>query len=70
MTLGPDDFRDAQMAARWYAHFDDTIGGWCVMPVDQPPSTGIPAVASFVFRAAAEHIADLHNATLPRQESS
>lgn len=28
---------------RWYAHPDDLIGGWCVMPVDEDaPGTTLP----------------------------
>jgi hypothetical protein len=49
------------MCLRWYARPDDLIGGWCVMPVDEPPSAGMPAVADFIMQEAAEHIARLHN---------
>lgn len=52
----------AQLAATWYVHADDTIGGWAIMPADLPPSSGIPAVASFLAETTARHIAALHNA--------
>lgn len=55
---------DALMAARWYPQPNDLIGGWCVMPVDQPPSAGYPEVAETMSEDVARHIADLHNATL------
>ena len=58
------DLEQAIRAARWYVEPDDTIGGWCVMPADVPPSSGIPAVASFLSKAAAEHITALHNDTI------
>lgn len=68
----PDDWRAlrgdalvaAQLAATWYVHADDTIGGWCIMPIDQPPSCGVPAVASFLGEQVARHTADLHQAKL------
>lgn len=49
------------MQMRWYPQVNDLIGGWCVMPVDEPPSKGLPEVADFLSREAAEHIALLHN---------
>ncbi|BAL87171.1 hypothetical protein AMIS_19510 [Actinoplanes missouriensis 431] len=62
--LRGNDLVDAQLAARWYVHADDTIGGWVVMPADLPPSSGVPAVASFLAEATARYIAELHNANL------
>lgn len=46
---------------QWYARENDVIGGWCVMPVDQPPSSGVPEVADFCTKEHAEHVAELHN---------
>ena len=52
----------AQLAATWYARANDLIGGWCVMPSDEPPSSDIPAiVADFATETIAQHVADLHN---------
>lgn len=61
-----DDF----LNVRWYAKPDDLIGGWCVMPVDQTPGEAgnVPQMADFCTEAAAQHIADLHNATLEPAE--
>lgn len=52
---------DNYLHQRWYARENDVIGGWCVMPVDQPPSGGVPEIADFTARENAEHIARLHN---------
>lgn len=53
---------DAIMVARWYAHHDDTIGGWAVTVVDAPPTFGgAPNVGSFLSREVAEHVVLLHN---------
>lgn len=60
------DLTDAMMASRWYPQPDDLIGGWCVMPVDEPPSGGCFAVADFISQEIAEHIAELHNASLEK----
>ncbi len=51
----------------WFARVNDLIGGWCVMPVDEPPSLGVPEVADFTTRELAEHIAALHNHWLARK---
>jgi hypothetical protein len=49
---------------RWYARENDLIGGWCVMPLDEPPSYGVGEVADFTTRELAEHVAALHNTWL------
>lgn len=51
------------MKAHWFAKPNDLIGGWCVMPVDAPPFSGVPEVADFASQEIAEHVADLHNRT-------
>jgi hypothetical protein len=56
-----------QLKVRWFARENDLIGGWCVMPADQPPSEGTPEVADFIRQDVAEHIAELHNAWLDGQ---
>ncbi|MBO3736669.1 hypothetical protein [Actinoplanes flavus] len=50
--------------ARWFAQPNDLIGGWSVMPVDAPPSSGIPTVADVASESIARHIAAQHNADL------
>lgn len=62
--LRGDALSAAMMTARWCAQPDDLIGGWCVMPVDEPPSCGVPPVADFMSQQAAEYCARLHNASL------
>lgn len=54
----------AMQQATWYAMPDDVIGGWCVMPDDLPPSSGLPEIGSFISEVLAKEIADLHNANL------
>jgi hypothetical protein len=58
---------EGSMQSRWYARPNDLIGGWCVMPVDEPPSGGMPEVADFIRQEAAGHIAALHNQWLDTQ---
>ncbi len=57
----------AILAADWYAWPDDTIGGWAVMPVNVPPSSGAPTVGTFLSEQIARHIAQLHNRDLDDQ---
>lgn len=64
---GHRPFRELFIYNRWYALRNDVIGGWCVMPANQPPSWGIPEVADFVSEQVASHIADLHNEWLERR---
>lgn len=52
---------------RWYPREDDVIGGWCVMPIDEPPSYGVAEVAHFLTKECADHIAELHNSWLNQQ---
>ena len=63
-TLHGQALVDAQLAAYWHVHPDDTIGGWAIMPCPLPPSSGVPAVADFLSEQTAQHITDLHNAAL------
>lgn len=49
---------------KWFAQENDLIGGWCVMPVNEPPSGGFFAVADFVSEKIARYIAALHNAEI------
>lgn len=49
------------LSHRWFARENDIIGGWCVTPVDEPPSHGVTEVASFTSKELADHIAFLHN---------
>lgn len=49
---------------KWYVRENDLIGGHCIMPVNQPPSVGIPEIADFTSKEHAEHIVELHNTWL------
>lgn len=60
MNTAPD--LNAIMRTRWVATENDVIGGWCVQVLgDVPLSEGGIAVADFISRETAEHIAKLHN---------
>lgn len=49
---------------RWFPRADDTIGGWCLMPADVPPSTGVPPVAHFLSEETAHYISALRDRDL------
>ncbi len=59
--LHPHELREWFMSATWYAQPDDLVGGWCVMPVPFPPSSGFFSVAEFMDQATAQYVAGLHN---------
>lgn len=75
MPVDPDqivwDYLDAQpainrMMSRWYARENDLIGGYCIMPTDEPPSTGTYPIGDFLSQEVAMHVAALHNDWLER----
>lgn len=57
------------MNAEWFAHPNDLIGGWCVVPLDLPPSAGVFTIADFTDERAARHIAWLHNRFLSERRA-
>lgn len=60
-ALRREELVDALAAATWYVHPNDLIGGWCVMPVDAPPSSGCVEIADVIAERLARAIADEHN---------
>jgi len=54
------------LAEPWRAQPDDTAGGWCVTLHEDPrsPGSGALAIAMFLSREVAVHIAEAHNASL------
>lgn len=56
------------MMIQWHAMPDDTIGGWCIMASETPPSQGGLEIACFISPEFATHIAALHNAWLDQCE--
>ena len=56
------------LTREWRAQPDDTVGGWCVTLEEDPrsPSSGALAIAMFLGREVAEHIAEVHNWSLLR----
>lgn len=59
--LGPEGVRQYVMNNVWFVEADDLIGGWVIVPLPMPPSTGIVEIASFVHEDMARYIASLHN---------
>jgi hypothetical protein len=55
------------MSRPWRAQPEDTLGGWCVTLAEDPrsPADGALAIAMFLSREVALHIADIHNQSLP-----
>jgi hypothetical protein len=66
----PTAVRFNPMEITWYARENDLIGGWCIMPIDLPPSSGVPDIGDFLTQEVAQHVADLHNDWLDKQWSS
>lgn len=66
--LPAGDLPAAMLAARWYARQEDTVGGWCVMPLDVPPSSGCPTVACFISEQVARTVADRQNTAVTLAE--
>lgn len=61
----PDAFH--QLLTRpWRAQPEDTVGGWCITLAEDPraPSGGALAIAMFLSRDLATHIAAIHNSSL------
>jgi hypothetical protein len=61
----PDHLR-MLLTHEWRAQPDNTMGGWCVTLAEDPraPADGALAIASFLTRTVATHIADVHNHSL------
>lgn len=54
---------------KWFAKFNDLIGGWCVGTDDRPPSReGVVLVADFITEDVARYVASLHNDRLSGNE--
>jgi hypothetical protein len=65
MLHDPKRFANTVMQSRWEAQPNDIIGAWCVTVRGAgPPSRGVPEIADFMHQEVAEHIAELHNASL------
>jgi len=51
---------------RWQASPNTLIGGWCIQPAGEKPlHEGGGELGDFMTRKLAEHVVELHNATLP-----
>jgi hypothetical protein len=64
----PTEVRLNFMEIPWYAVENDLIGGWCIMPIDAPPSSGIPDIGDFLTQEIAQHVVDLHNEWLENRQ--
>jgi hypothetical protein len=67
-ALTPEELEKELLLRHWYVHHNDLIGGFCLMPVDAPPSSGCFPVADFISESSAVRIADLHNRDLELKE--
>jgi hypothetical protein len=56
------ELEDELFYRKWYVQTNDLIGGTCIMPVDEPPSSGWPEIADILSEKCAKHIVALHNA--------
>lgn len=61
VKLHGEDLVTYYLTILWYPRENDLIGGWCIMPIDESPSGGIPEVADFMSERVAKYIAGLHN---------
>lgn len=63
--LRGDELEAALLLAPWYVQPNDLIGGWCIMPIDEPPSQAEYMIIADVFsRELGERIVSEHNARL------
>lgn len=62
--LRGERLEDEVLQRKWFPQENDLIGGWCVMPVNEPPSGGCFSVADFISERTARYIAALHNAEI------
>jgi transcriptional regulator with XRE-family HTH domain len=65
-SLEPDQLETELLNRKWYVHPNDLIGGFCVMPVDAPPSSGCFEIAESMSEGWAKHITELHNSEIDR----
>lgn len=63
--LSGDELERVLPLVPWYVQPNDLIGGWCIMPIDEPPSQGeAMIVADVISESLAREIVDAHNARL------
>lgn len=48
---------------KWFVQPNDLVGGWCVMPVNLPPSSGAVALLDTFTEDLAAYVVHLHNAS-------
>ena len=68
--LGPAGLEEYIKDNAWFVEGDDLIGGWVIVPLPFPPSTGNVGIANFVHEDIARHIVDLHNQWLRDRKGS
>jgi len=62
--LGPKGVEEYIMTNVWWVQPDDLIGGWVIVPLPLPPSSGIMQIADFTHEDVARYVASLHNQRL------
>ncbi|MFJ8690309.1 hypothetical protein [Micromonospora wenchangensis] len=66
-----DDRTTAMLSAPWTAVPNDEIGGWAVTTDGRTPAAGGVMAADMMWsREIAEHIADVHNLWLAREQEA
>jgi transcriptional regulator with XRE-family HTH domain len=64
-SLTPEQLERELNGRRWYVHPDDVVGvGFCVMPIDAPPSFGCFPIAQFADESDAVYVVNSHNSLL------
>jgi hypothetical protein len=67
--LGPRGAEDFIMNNPWFVEVDDLVGGWALVPLPFPPSSGVIEIAGFTHEPVARYVAALHNERLQEEES-
>ena len=67
----PQEFLEL-MNRPWRAQPETTVGGWCVTLAEdgRTPAEGALAIAMFLSRDIAAHIAEMHNRSLEQPEQT
>lgn len=66
--LGPEGVERFITGNPWFVEPDDLSGGWVLVPLPYPPSSGVIEIAGFTHEHIARYIATLHNEQLQEQQ--
>lgn len=65
-SLGADAMEKELLRRKWYVYPNARADGYCIMPVDAPPSSGCFSITNLSSESAAVHIAQSHNSSIAR----